>query len=124
MAGHSLYPAAFKTRLMITFSQSLDAELRACSGIKVTAVCPGFTVTEFAEANGTQSQMDASPRRLFQTAEQVVEIAIAANARGKVVVIPGLHNRIAAAFMHYLPTGLVRSVAMRASAKYHLPDQT
>jgi short-subunit dehydrogenase len=117
VAGHSLYPGA--KSLMITFSQSLDAELRA-KGIKVTAVCPGFTLTEFAEANGTQSQMDASPRRLFQTAQQVV--AITANARGKVVVIPGVHNRIAAAFMRYLPAGFVRTVAMRASAKYHLGD--
>jgi len=119
VAGHSLYPGA--KSLMITFSQSLDAELRA-KGVRVTAICPGFTLTEFAEVNGTQSQMDASPRRLFQTAEQVVQIAIAANARGKVVVIPGLHNRIVVALMRYVPAGLVRAVAMRASAKYHLGD--
>jgi short-subunit dehydrogenase len=119
VAGHSLYPGA--KSLMITFSQSLDAELRA-KGIRVTAICPGFTLTEFAAANGTQSQMDAAPRRFFQTAEQVVQTAISANASGKVVVIPGLHNRIAEAFMHYLPTSLVRAVAMRASAKYHLGD--
>jgi short-subunit dehydrogenase len=119
VAGHSLYPGA--KSLMISFSQSLDAELRG-RGIKVTAVCPGFTLTEFAQANGTQGQMDAAPRRLFQTADQVVQAAIAANARGQVVVVPGLHNQIAAALMRYLPAALVRSVLTRASAKYHLGD--
>ena len=119
VAGHSLYPGA--KSLMIKFSEALDAELRS-KGIRVTALCPGFTVTEFAAANGTQDQMDAAPRRLFQTAEQVVTAAIAANAHGKVVIVPGLHNKIAAALMRYLPAGLVRAVLMRASAKYHLGD--
>ncbi len=119
VAGHSLYPGA--KSLMIKFSEALDAELRA-KGVKVTALCPGFTVTEFAEANGTQSQMDASPRRLFQTAQEVAEIGIAANARGQVVVVPGLHNKIAAALMRYLPATLVRALLMRASAKYRLGD--
>ena len=119
VAGHSLYPGA--KSLMIKFSQALDAELRG-KGVKVTALCPGFTLTEFAAANGTQGQMDASPRRLFQTARQVAEIGIAANARGRVMVVPGLHNGIAAALMHYLPETLVRAILMRASAKYHLGD--
>ena len=116
-AGHTLYPGA--KSLMIKFSQSLDAEVRA-AGVRVTAVCPGFTLTDFARANGTQALMDEAPRRLFQTADQVVEIAIAANQRGKVVVVPGLHNRIAAALMHYLPEPLVSAVVRRGSARYHL----
>ncbi len=119
-AGHSLYPGA--KSLSIKFSQSLDAEYRA-KGLRVTAVCPGFTLTGFAAANGTQSLMDEAPRRLFQTAEEVVRIAIAANARGKVVVVPGLHNQIAAALMRYLPEPLVATVINRASAKYHLEDR-
>jgi short-subunit dehydrogenase len=119
VAGHSLYAGA--KSLMIKFSESLDAELRN-KGVQVTALCPGFTLTEFAAANGTQGQMDAAPRRLFQTAEQVVTAAIAANARGQVVIVPGLHNKIAAALMRYLPASLVRAVLMRASAKYHLGD--
>ena len=116
-AGHSLYPGA--KSLSIKFSQALDAEYRA-KGLRVTAVCPGFTLTGFATANDTQALMDAAPRRLFQTAEEVVRIAIEANARGKVVVVPGLHNQIAAALMGYLPEPLVAAVIRRASAKYHL----
>jgi short-subunit dehydrogenase len=117
VAGHSLYPGA--KSLMLTFSQALDAEYRG-AGLKVTAVCPGFTRTEFAQANGTGAVMDASPRRLFQTPEQVVDAALRANDRGRVVVIPGWYNALAAGLMRHLPTGLVRAILMRASAKYHL----
>jgi len=117
VAGHSLYPGA--KGLMIKFSQALDAECRA-QGIKVTAVCPGFTQTEFAAANGTAAVMDEAPRRLFQTAAQVAEAALAANARGQVVVVPGWHNLVAATLLQYMPQGLVRAVLMKGSAKYHL----
>jgi short-subunit dehydrogenase len=117
VAGHSLYPGA--KSLMITFSQALDAEYRG-EGLKVTAVCPGFTQTEFAAANGTAAVMDAAPRRLFQTPYQVVAAALAANDQGRVVVVPGWHNALAAALLHYLPQGLVRAILMRGSAKYHL----
>jgi short-subunit dehydrogenase len=119
VAGHTLYPGA--KSLMLTFSQALDAEYRA-KGLRVTAVCPGFTTTEFAEANGTASVIEASPRRLFQTPEQVVRATLEANDRGKVVVIPGWHNRLAAALLRHLPSRLVRAILMRASAKYHLED--
>jgi hypothetical protein len=116
-AGHSLYPGA--KSLAIKFSQSLDAEARG-AGVRVTALCPGFTVTEFAQANGTQAVMDEAPRRFFQTAPQVVAAALEANDRGHVVVVPGLHNKLAAFLLRYLPEPLVIAVIQRASAKYHL----
>jgi short-subunit dehydrogenase len=119
VAGHTLYPGA--KSLAIKFSQSLDDEVRA-KGIRVTAVCPGFTLTEFAAANGTQEIIDKANRRLFQTADEVARIAIAANERGQVVVVPGLHNKIAAALMRYLPEPLVRAVLRVGAAKYHLQD--
>ena len=119
VAGHTLYPGA--KSLMISFSQALDAEYRA-DGLKVTAVCPGFTQTEFAAANGTAAVMDQAPRRLFQTADQVVAAALKANDAGKVVVVPGWHNAVAAALLRGLPMGLVRAILMRGSAKYHLKD--
>lgn len=119
VAGHSLYPGA--KRLIVTFSQSLAAELKG-TGVKVTATCPGFTLTEFAEANGTKAVMDAAPRRFFQTAEAVVAATLTANDRGQVVVIPGLHNKIAAAVLRHMPEPLLIAILTRASAKYHLED--
>lgn len=117
VAGHSLYPGA--KSLMISFSQALDAEHQG-DGLRVTAVCPGFTQTGFAAANGTDAVMDQAPRRLFQTPQQVVAAALAANDRGRIVVVPGWWNALAAGLMHYLPQGLVRAALMRGSAKYHL----
>jgi short-subunit dehydrogenase len=117
VAGHSLYPGA--KSLMVSWSQSLAAELKG-SGVKVTVTCPGFTLTEFAQANGTKGIMDAAPRRLFQTAEQVVAETLKANDRGQVVVVPGLHNKIAATILRYAPRPLLIAILNRASAKYHL----
>ena len=119
VAGHSLYPGA--KSLAVKWSQALAAELKG-TGVKVTCVCPGFTLTEFAAANGTQGAMDAAPRRFFQTAEAVVAATLAANDRGQTVVIPGLHNRAAAAMLRYLPESLLIAILSRASAKYHLED--
>ncbi|HEY1878649.1 MAG TPA: SDR family NAD(P)-dependent oxidoreductase [Caulobacteraceae bacterium] len=116
-AGHSLYPGA--KSLSIKFSESLDAEYRA-AGLKVTAVCPGFTKTEFATANGTQGVMDASPRLFFQTAEQVVEATIRANEAGRVVVIPGWHNKLAALLTRVLPDPVVRGIIRAGAKRYHL----
>jgi short-subunit dehydrogenase len=117
MAGHTLYPGA--KSLAIKLSESLSEEYRA-KGIRVTALCPGFTRTEFAMANGTQGVMDASPRFFFQTAEAVVESGIRANERGRVIEIPGWHNKVAAALLRYLPEPLVKAVIRAGSAKYHL----
>lgn len=119
-AGHSLYPGA--KSLLLRFSQSLNAEYRA-AGLKVTAICPGFTQTEFAAANATQHLMDQAPRAFFQTAEQVAAHAIAANEKGRVIAVPGWHNQLAALMLRYLPEPLVNLAIRQGSAKYHLKDQ-
>jgi hypothetical protein len=117
VAGNSLYPGV--KGLMVKFSQSLDAEYRA-AGLRVTAVCPGFTRTEFAEQAGIDKIMRREHRLFWQTADQVAAATIRGNERGKVVVIPGWHNRVAVALMRGLPEPLVRRMIAAGSAKYHL----
>ena len=116
-AGHILYPRV--KSLAITFTEALDAEYRA-KGLRVTAICPGFTLTEFAQANGTGEIMDQSPRAFFQTAEAVVKTALDANERGKVLVVPGWHNKLASILLQTLPRPLVRAMILAGSKKYHL----
>jgi short-subunit dehydrogenase len=117
VAGNSLYPGV--KSLMLKLSQALDAEYRS-AGVRVTAVCPGFTRTEFAAAAGVQHIMEREPRLLWQSAGAVAEAAIRGNERGRVVVIPGWHNRASAALMRWLPEPLVRRILAAGSAKYHL----
>ena len=117
--GNTLYPGA--KSLMIKFSESLAAEYGP-QGVKVTAICPGFTTTEFAAQAGIQEIMEKENRRLSQTAEQVVAIAIKANEQGRVVVVPGLHNKVFAVLLKRLPEPLVRAIIAAGSAKYFLED--
>jgi Trm5-related predicted tRNA methylase len=51
-----------------------------------------------------------------------VATTLAANDRGQVVVVPGLHNKVAAILLRYLPERLLIAVLSPASAKYHLQD--
>jgi hypothetical protein len=117
VAGNSLYPAA--KMLLVKWSQSLEAENRD-KGVKVTAICPGSTRSEFAHVAGIDNIADPARSRLTQTAEAVVETALRANEAGKVIAIPGWHNRLAVALMRTLPEPLVRAAIAAGSAKYRL----
>ena len=58
----------------------------AARGVKVTAVCPGFTHTEFHDRMGMDKTV--APRWMWLQAEQVVREGLADNAKGKAVSIP------------------------------------
>jgi short-subunit dehydrogenase len=116
VAGNTLYPGV--KGLMIKFSQALDCEYRG-KGLKITALCPGSTKTEFTAEAGIDHLMGDNP--LSQTAEAVVQIAIRSNEKGRVVVIPGWHNRLAVGLMRALPEALVRAAINAGAAKYRLP---
>ncbi|MBI3440006.1 MAG: SDR family oxidoreductase [Proteobacteria bacterium] len=118
-AGHTLYPAA--KAFVYKFSLSLDAEFRD-KGVKVTCLIPGFTESEFARANHTDTIMAKSPRTLMMRAEDVVAAALKANDRGQVVSIPGMHNKVAAGLMKYLPDELTTPLIRRAAEKYRVKD--
>lgn len=118
-AGNTLYPAA--KSFMVKFSQSLSAEVKSC-GVNVTAVSPGFVKTDFGKAAGIQDLMEREPRLFWQSAETVAEAAIAANARGKALTVPGLHNKTAAAAMKYLPESLTGAMIRKGAAKYRLKE--
>ncbi len=82
------------------FSEALAIELRG-SGVRVQALCPGFTRTDF------HARLGADPERVYRTsgpmkamsAEEVVQASLRCLARDEVICIPGAHNR----FASYLP---------------------
>lgn len=118
-AGHTLYPAA--KSFANKFALSLDAELRR-KGIKVTCVNPGSTESEFAIANKTDHLMKQMPRPFKMTAEAVVDAALAANDRGKVICVPGFVNKLSAVLMKYLPDELTTPLIRAGAEKYRVKD--
>jgi uncharacterized protein len=90
-----------------SFTEGLDMELRkARSPVKVQALCPGFTVTEFHETLG----IDASkiPASLWMKADDVVDASLAGFDRGEIIVVPGWKYKIGAALMKHLPHSIKR----------------
>src|SRR4249919_75565 len=72
---------------VLAFSQSLQHEL-ADKGVRVQAVLPGATATEFWDVAGMP--VEHLPREIVMSAEDMVDAALAGLAQGEVVTIPAL----------------------------------
>lgn len=84
------------------FALGLAAEV-ARFGVKVTALCPGTTESEFFEV----ARSHAFRGRGVQSAEDVARQGIAALGRGQRTIIPNLGGKIAALLIRFLPDGLI-----------------
>ena len=96
---------------VLSFTEAVAEESRG-SGVRFQALCPGFTRTPFHTVN--DYDVSRVPSFAWQTAEQVVEASLAALRGSRVVVVPGVLNRVAATSSTLAPRGLVRRVASAA----------
>lgn len=79
---------------LVTFSRALAGEVQK-KGVKVQALCPGFTITEFHDEPGRPGAGRAGiPRFLWGPAPAVVADSLRALDRGQVVCVPGFINRV------------------------------
>jgi short-subunit dehydrogenase len=100
-AGHTLY-AATKS-FLVKFSQSLHLENHA-TGVHVSALCPGFTYSEFHDVNGTRAQVSQSlPAWLWLGADEVAAAGYEAAEANRVVCVPGAPNKAIAAIAKLIP---------------------
>jgi uncharacterized protein len=99
-AGHTLYPAA--KALVISFSQSLSEEV-ARHGVHVTALCPGFTLSEFHDVTDTRRLISKLPSFMWMDAPAVAAAGFDAVMAGRTIVVPGKLNRVIAAVGRHLP---------------------
>ncbi|MQA90860.1 MAG: SDR family NAD(P)-dependent oxidoreductase [Gemmatimonas sp.] len=88
---------------VLSLSESLWAENRD-HGIRVLALCPGRTPTEFQEVAGTGRAEGGFGSR---TPEQVVDAGLRAFEAGKSCVVPGFENLAASWAVRALPRGSV-----------------
>jgi short-subunit dehydrogenase len=94
---------------VLSFSEALAEENRP-HGIRVLALCPGVTDTNFFAA----SKIDRPPMRTVQTPEEVVDAALRGLARGKSVVISGWANWFVVEAERVVPRSVVTKVAAKA----------
>jgi short-subunit dehydrogenase len=84
---------------MVAFSQAIAEELRE-TGVRVQALCPGFTYTEFHDTPEYKDfDRAVVPRFLWMTADAVVTDSLQALARNRIVCIPGLANKLIVALL-------------------------
>ncbi|MBW2397565.1 MAG: SDR family oxidoreductase [Deltaproteobacteria bacterium] len=106
--GAAVYAA---TKAYVTsFSQALHEEV-SDDGITVTAVCPGFTRTEF-QVRGSFAT-EGVPDFAWQSAEDVVHESLDALSRREVVRITGRPNRAMLGLVRLLPLSRIASLAAR-----------
>ncbi|HVX66736.1 MAG TPA: SDR family oxidoreductase [Bryobacteraceae bacterium] len=113
-AGSTSYSAT--KAWMISFTEGLYIELqRDGSPVKVQALCPGFTVTEFHDAMGVSRE--EVPARLWMRAEDVVRTSLEALDRGKLVVVPGWFYKFIVKLVPALPRFLRYPLLIRAGRR-------
>ncbi|HEX8180860.1 MAG TPA: SDR family oxidoreductase [Pyrinomonadaceae bacterium] len=104
---------------VLSFSEALWEENRA-RGIKVLALCPGVTNTNFFDA----AQMGQSPPlRITQTPEAVVETALRGLERGRSHIISGWLNYLQTEAERLLPRSVVTRIAGSAIRTSMKPDR-
>ena len=114
-AGHTLYAAS--KAFLIRAAEALHAEY-ASRGIHCTAVCPGFTYTEFHDVLGTRGQVSRLPGWAWQSATEVVEEGYAAVMRGAPVHIPGRINRLLAWLARVVPPATARRLVAATGSRF------
>ncbi len=117
-AGHTLY-ASVKAGL-IKFSESIQAEAAALGhgDIRCTALCPGFTWSEFHDVNGTREATNQMPKWMWMEAAPVVRAGIEAVNRGQPVVVPGAVNKTIATLTRLLPEPAGRAMVKAQSRRF------
>lgn len=118
-AGHTLYGAT--KAWLIRFSECLALETTA-RGVNVTALCPGFTYSEFHDVNGMRSSISKLPKFIWLSSEQVAKIGVDAVEDGKTRVITGRTNKLIAFLCKYLPDWLSRALVASKSKEFRNMD--
>jgi short-subunit dehydrogenase len=99
--GATLYGAT--KAFLVKFSQSLHLEL-AQTGVHVSALCPGFTYSEFHDVTGSRALVTRStPEWLWMGADEVAAAGYEAVEANRAICVPGAPNKAIAALSKAVP---------------------
>tara|TARA_E500000081_G_scaffold38852_1_gene42377 strand:- start:1464 stop:2279 length:816 start_codon:yes stop_codon:yes gene_type:complete len=94
---------------MNRFVQAINAAYKK-ENITATALCPGFTVTEFHSVSGTQEQMDKVPSFMKMSADAVAEAGINGLLNKKEIVIPGTIYKVLVFILGLMPHSVIKFI--------------
>lgn len=106
--GNATYSAT--KAFVSSFTQAVHEEVRA-RGVRIMAVNPGFTRTEFQQRAGMEAEK--VPGFMWQQPEDVVAVALKAFDNRRAVIIPGIINKMTATFSSVAPGVVTRKIAGR-----------
>ncbi|MDO8289882.1 MAG: SDR family oxidoreductase [Parvibaculum sp.] len=109
-AGGTLYAAS--KSFVIKMSESLSLEYQN-NNVYVTALCPGFTYSEFHDVAGNRAEVSKFPKILWMDGDVVANQAYDAVMDGKAVIINGRLNNVLAWLARVLPQVPMRNLMAR-----------
>ena len=100
---------------VVSYTQSLTGELRG-TGVTATVLCPGPVDTGFGERAGFSKKdaEEALPAFMWESAADVARAGLEGLDRGRMVVVPGLPNRIGAAVAQVTPRRLLMPMLVKS----------
>ena len=105
--------SASKSYLTV-LSESLNTELSA-TNVKVSALCPGFTRTEFHQRG--KMSMKGLPNFMWLNSDRLVEQSWRDALKGKAVSVPGWQYKLLLFIVNAIPRSIVRKFGMNMRAK-------
>ena len=105
--------SAAKSYLTV-LSESLNTELSGTK-VKISALCPGFTRTEFHQRG--RMSMKGLPTFMWLNADKLVAKAWSDAKKGKVISIPGWQYKLLVLIMSIAPRPMVRKIGMSVRVK-------
>ncbi|NOY37386.1 MAG: SDR family oxidoreductase [Chlorobi bacterium] len=101
---------------LISFSRAVAAELRG-TGVSIAVLCPGVTHTGFSRTVHGKTAGIAKSGSLSATAESVARYGYRSLKKGRIVVIPGLVNKILYSFQRIFPSSVVVRMVKRSQER-------
>ena len=115
-AGQTLYGAT--KAFLVRFSQSLHLEGME-AGVHVSALCPGFTFSEFHDVTQTRDQITRNtPPWLWMGADEVAASGYEAAEANRAICVPGAPNKTIAAIAKLIPDDWALALIAREQGRF------